>query len=62
MPFLSTKRNGTVTARSRLVQEGLISRYSTRFVLATISAKNCRFRTVVMVCMLSPIELRYPSD
>lgn len=47
MPFRRTSRKGTRTRLSRSVQYGLMSRYSTRLVRATISANHCRLMVVV---------------
>jgi hypothetical protein len=48
IPLRSTSLNGVRTLRRRLVQYGLISRYSTRLVPATIFANHSRFNVVVM--------------
>jgi hypothetical protein len=47
-------RNGVFTLLSRLVQYGLISRYSMRFDPSTILAKNSRSSVVVIVSMRQP--------
>jgi hypothetical protein len=55
MPFLSTNQRGIVTARSRLIQEGLISRISTRFCSLMTLENHLRFRVVALSsCSLLP--------
>ena len=48
IPLRSTNLNGVETFLRRLVQYGLISRYSTRLVPATICASHSRSIVVVM--------------
>ena len=48
IPFRRTSRNGTRTRLSRSVKYGLMPRYSTRLVRATISANHCRLMVVAI--------------
>jgi hypothetical protein len=51
IPLISRSRKGRATVANRLVQYGLICRYSIRFRPATISRNGSRLMVVVMVCM-----------